>query len=170
MLLCCQIYIPDLPTYLVFYLETTCGSSIDTPPPMTTITTPTHFKSLYILEGYAVLTEEGSDGIIITVSSNGIYDMTLGLSDKKCRELVANRAYNASAITFGEAKEGAMEAYNFLSSASITTIHSRNKMDNVVATTKTLAQSILSIKMGTSKVTDGDNNEDDSSDEAGKSD
>ncbi len=28
-LLCCRMYIPDLPTYLVFYLETTCGSSID---------------------------------------------------------------------------------------------------------------------------------------------
>ncbi len=31
-LLCCQMCIPDLPTYLVFYLETTRGSSID--PPM----------------------------------------------------------------------------------------------------------------------------------------
>ncbi len=45
-LLCCYvvgcIYIPDLPTYLVFYLETTRGSSIDTP---TMTTTPTHFKS-----------------------------------------------------------------------------------------------------------------------------
>jgi hypothetical protein len=30
-LLCCQMYIPDLPTYLVFYLETTRGSSIDLP-------------------------------------------------------------------------------------------------------------------------------------------
>ncbi len=28
-LLCCRMYIPDLPTYLVFYLETTRGSSID---------------------------------------------------------------------------------------------------------------------------------------------
>ncbi len=41
------MYIPDLPTYLVFYLETTCGSFID-PPTMTQ--TPTHFKSLYIPE------------------------------------------------------------------------------------------------------------------------
>jgi hypothetical protein len=31
MLLCCRMYIPDLPTYLVFYLETTHGSSIDPP-------------------------------------------------------------------------------------------------------------------------------------------
>jgi hypothetical protein len=51
--------IPDLPTYLVFYLETTYGSSIDmltptpTPTPTSTETptptpTPTHFKSFYI--------------------------------------------------------------------------------------------------------------------------
>jgi hypothetical protein len=45
----CKLYIPDLPTYLVFYLETTHGSSIDMP---TTTTTPTltHFKSFYIPE------------------------------------------------------------------------------------------------------------------------
>ncbi len=30
-LLCCRMYIPDLPTYLVFYLATTRGSSIDPP-------------------------------------------------------------------------------------------------------------------------------------------
>ncbi len=30
-LVCCWMFIPDLPTYLVFYLETTCGSSIDLP-------------------------------------------------------------------------------------------------------------------------------------------
>jgi hypothetical protein len=46
-------YIPDLSTYLVFYLETTRGSSIDPLPRMrttrtTATTTPTHFKSLYI--------------------------------------------------------------------------------------------------------------------------
>ncbi len=46
------MYIPDLPTYLVFYLKTTHGSSIDTPPTTTTRTTttktPTHLKSFYI--------------------------------------------------------------------------------------------------------------------------
>ncbi len=45
------MYIPDLPTYLVFYLETTHGSSID--PLMST--TPTHFKSLYVPEEDVVL-------------------------------------------------------------------------------------------------------------------
>ncbi len=47
-LLYCQMYIPDLLTYLVFYLETTHGSSIDPPPPTTPTPTPTHLLSLYI--------------------------------------------------------------------------------------------------------------------------
>jgi hypothetical protein len=97
------------------------------------------------------------DDIINAISRNGIYNMTLGLLDKECRELVANNAYNTSAISFGEAKEGAMEACNFSSSALITTIHSKNRTNKSVATTKTLAQSVFSIKMETSKVTDGDN-------------
>ncbi len=45
-LLCCRMYIPDLPTHLVFYLETTHGSSIDPLP----TTTPTILKSFYIPE------------------------------------------------------------------------------------------------------------------------
>jgi hypothetical protein len=62
-----------------------------------------------------------------------------------------------------------MKAYNFLSNASITTIHSKNKMDGkLVATTKTLAQSIFSIETGTSKVTVGDNKEENSYNETGK--
>ncbi len=64
-----------------------------------------------------------------------------------------------------------MEAYNFLLNTSITTIHSKNKMDGkLVATTKTLAQSIFSIKTGTSKVTDGDDKEDNLYDKTGKAD
>jgi hypothetical protein len=31
-LLCCCMYIRDLPTHIVFYLESTHGSSIDMPP------------------------------------------------------------------------------------------------------------------------------------------
>jgi hypothetical protein len=86
-------------------------------------------------KGYTVLTEEDLDDIINDVSRDGIYDMTLGLLDKERRELVANNAYNASAISFGEAKEGVMEAYNFSSSVSITRIHSKNRTDKSVATT-----------------------------------
>ncbi len=53
---------------------------------------------------------------------------------------------------FGEAKEGAIEAHNFSSSASVTMIHSKNMGDRgSVATEKTLAKSVFS--MGTSKVT-----------------
>jgi hypothetical protein len=40
--------------------------------------------------------------------------------------MVAGKAHEASAITYGEAKEGALEAHNFSSSASITTTHSRS--------------------------------------------
>jgi hypothetical protein len=41
--------------------------------------------------------------------------------------MVAGKAHKASAITYGEAKEGATEAHNFSLMASITTIHSKNK-------------------------------------------
>jgi hypothetical protein len=47
------MYIPDLPTYLVFYLEITHGSSIDTP----TTTTVTHFKSFYIPDEESCITK-----------------------------------------------------------------------------------------------------------------
>jgi hypothetical protein len=116
-------------------------------------------QSKYLSDkGYAVVTEGDSDVIINATSSNRIYNISLRLTDRKRRELVASKAYDASAILFGEAKEGAMEAYNFSSSASITTIHSTNRMDKSVATTKTLAQSLFSIKTGTSMVTDGKDN------------
>ncbi len=126
--------------------------------------------SKYLLtKGYGILTEEDLDDIINAVSSKGIYEITLGLSDKERSEQVANQAYDTNAITFGKAKETAMEDYNFLAKASITTIHSTNKMDGkLVATAKTLAQSIFSIETGTSKVTDRDNKENDSYNEVGK--
>jgi hypothetical protein len=53
---------------------------------------------------------------------------------------------------FGETKEGAFEAHNFSSSASVTTIHSKNIGDSgSVTTAKTLAKLVFS--MGTSKLT-----------------
>jgi hypothetical protein len=53
---------------------------------------------------------------------------------------------------FGEAKEGAVKAHNFSSSASITTIHSKNVNDSKsVASQKMLAKSVFS--MATSKIT-----------------
>jgi hypothetical protein len=42
-----------------------------------------------------------------------IYDTTLGLSDKEQKIATASKGYNASAIMFGEAKEGAVKAHNF---------------------------------------------------------
>jgi hypothetical protein len=66
------MYIPDLPTYFVFYLETICGSSIDTP----TTPTPTHFKSLYVPEEKGVwVTWDSMRGSLITKANNmGSYD------------------------------------------------------------------------------------------------
>ena len=53
---------------------------------------------------------------------------------------------------FGEAKEGAVEAHNFSSGASVTTIHSKNMVNSgSVATAKMLAKSVFC--MGISKVT-----------------
>jgi hypothetical protein len=59
------------------------------------------------------------------------------------------------AITYGEAKEGAVEAHNFSSKASVTTIHSSNKRKRdakTVASAKMLAKSVYSIDA--SKVTE----------------
>jgi hypothetical protein len=53
---------------------------------------------------------------------------------------------------FGEAKEGAVEAYNFSSSMSITTIHSENENDSKsVVSQKMMVKSVFSV--GTSKIT-----------------
>jgi hypothetical protein len=66
--------------------------------------------------------------------------------------VTASKGYNASAIMFGEAKEGAVEAHNFSSSASIMMLHSKNMSDSrSVTTEKTLAKSVFTI--AASKVT-----------------
>jgi hypothetical protein len=110
-------------------------------------------KSKYVSNrGYAVLDETDSDNIINEVAGEGIYNTLLGLLDKERREATASKGYNASAIMFGEAKEGAVEAYNFSSSASITTLHLKNVSNSrSVTREKTLAKSVFSI--ATSKVT-----------------
>jgi hypothetical protein len=110
-------------------------------------------KSKYISDkGYAVLDEATSDDIINAVAGEGIFDTTLGLLEKECRTATASKGHDASAIMFGEAKEGAVEAHNFSSSASITTIHSKKVDDSrSVAMQKTLAKLVFS--MATSKVT-----------------
>ncbi len=53
---------------------------------------------------------------------------------------------NESAISFGEAKVGSMEAYNFSAGASITTVHAENEgKGESVASAKTMAKSVFSI-------------------------
>ncbi len=87
-------------------------------------------KSNYIKdEGHAVIDQTNADNIINAATTQGIYDLTLGLSDKKRRVLVTvtGKAHKASAITFREAMEGAMEAHNFSLQASITTIHTQSE-------------------------------------------
>jgi hypothetical protein len=103
-------------------------------------------------KGYAILDEANLDDIINAVAGADIYDTTLGLLDKEQRTAAMSKGYDASAIMFGEAKEGAVEAHNFSFEASVTTIHSKNMDDSrTVATESTLAKSVFSL--ATSKVT-----------------
>jgi hypothetical protein len=110
-------------------------------------------KSKYVSDrGYAVLNETDSDDIGNAVADEGIYDTLLGLSDKEHKVATASKGYEALAIMFGEAKEGAVKAHNFSSSTSITTLHSKNMSNSrSVTTEKMLAKSVFSI--ATSKVT-----------------
>jgi hypothetical protein len=72
--------------------------------------------------------------------------MSLGLSDKEQRERMAKTNYNESAIMFRDAKAGSMEAYNYSSEASITTLHAEKEGKGVsVASAKTIAKSVFSI-------------------------
>jgi hypothetical protein len=110
-------------------------------------------KSKYIPDkGYAVLDKSDAEDIINTVVEEGLFDTTLGLLEKEARSAIAGKGHDASKTMFGEAKEGAVKAHNFSSSASITTIHSKNVNDSKsVASKKTLAKSVFS--MATSKIT-----------------
>ncbi len=87
------------------------------------------------------------------------------MSERERRSAIAGKGYDASDIMFGEAKEGAVEAHNFSSSISITTIHSKNVNNSKsVASQKTLAKSVFSV--GTSKITsDGSDEEETDEDE-----
>jgi hypothetical protein len=72
--------------------------------------------------------------------------MSLGLSEKEQRKRMSKTNYNVSAILFGEAKAGSMEAYNFSSEAPITTLHAEKEGGGVsVASAKTIAKSVFSI-------------------------
>jgi hypothetical protein len=86
--------------------------------------------------------------------AQGIYDLTLGLSDKERLMIVAGRV-QASAITFGEAKEGLLEAHNFSLKAFITSTHSKNEKKRdatLVAMAKIPAKLVFSIRTTALKV------------------
>jgi hypothetical protein len=83
------------------------------------VTSSKYLKDL----GHAVVERTDGDDIIYATTSAGIYDLTLGLSNKEWRLLVALRGYNTAAITYGEAKEGAVEAHNFSAALSVTSLH-----------------------------------------------
>jgi hypothetical protein len=77
--------------------------------------------------------------------------------------LIVGRAHNVSVITFGEAKEGSMEAYNFSLVQSVTSTHLVNKKKKdakTVASVKSLAKLVFSIGTAISKVTKEDNMDD----------
>ncbi len=54
--------------------------------------------------------DSDEDDIINAAKKTGLFDMSLGLSDKEQREKMAKSGYNESTISFGEAKIGSMEA------------------------------------------------------------
>jgi hypothetical protein len=59
---------------------------------------------------------------------------------------MAKSGYNESAISFGKAKVGSMEAYNFSAGASITMVHAEKEGKGTsVASAKTTAKSVFSI-------------------------
>jgi hypothetical protein len=119
-------------------------------------------KSKYLKDlGHTIIDQTDTKDIINAATTQGIYDLTLGLSDKEQRTFVAKKAHKATLITFGKAKEGAVETHNFLLQASITTTHTHNKKKRytvLVATARTLTKSVFSIGTlnRTSKVTEDD--------------
>jgi hypothetical protein len=113
-------------------------------------------KSKYIKEkGFAIVKDSNKNDIINVANNSGLFDMSLGLSDKEQRNRMVKTSYNDLAITFGDAKAGSMEAYNFSSEASITTLHKEREGKGVsVALAETIAKSVFRI------ATDDTSNED----------
>ncbi len=71
-------------------------------------------SSKYLKElGHAVVDTTDGDDIIQASNLEGIFDLSLGLSDRERRSLMTTRGYDTAAITYGNAKEGSTEAHNF---------------------------------------------------------
>jgi hypothetical protein len=104
-------------------------------------------KSKYLKEkGVAVMKESEEDDIINAANKTGLFDMSLGLSDKEQREQMAKTRHIDLAITFGDAKVGSIKAYNFSAGVSITTVHAKREGEvTSVASAKTMAKSVFSI-------------------------
>jgi hypothetical protein len=71
--------------------------------------------------------DSNKNNIINAANNSGLFDMSLGLSEKEQRKQMSKTNYNESAMSFGEAKAGSIEAYNFSSEASITTLHAEKE-------------------------------------------
>jgi len=104
-------------------------------------------KSKYIKEkGIAVMKESDEDDIINAANKTELFNMSLGLSDKEQHARMAKSRHIESSISFGEAKVGSMEAYNFSAGASITTVHAEKEAKGTsVESVKTMAKSVFSI-------------------------
>ncbi len=101
-------------------------------------------KSKYIKDArLAVIDQMDANDIINVATTQGIYDLTLRLSDKEKWITVLGQAHKAYEITLGEAKEGSMEAHNFSLMALVMPTHLQNeKMQEAktVASVKSLAK------------------------------
>jgi hypothetical protein len=95
-----------------------------------------------------VLKDNKEDDIVNAASKTGLFNMSLGLSNKEQRKRIAKIGYNELAISYGKAVAGSMEAYNFFAGTSITTVHAeRERGGTLVASAKTIAKSVFSIAM-----------------------
>jgi hypothetical protein len=72
------------------------------PFPLHSLRRPPHNKD----EGHAMIDQTDADNIINTATTQEIYGLTLGLSDKVRRVLIAGKAHKASTITFWGGKGG----------------------------------------------------------------
>jgi hypothetical protein len=117
-------------------------------------------SSKYLKEfGHTVVDRADGDNIIHASTLEG--DLTLGLSDREQRSLIATRGYNTAAITYGKAKERAVEAHNFSTALSVISLHSAKGKgaEEKSVTAQTLVKSVYSI--GTSWVTKDSDDESD---------
>jgi hypothetical protein len=109
--------------------------------------------------GHAVVDTSDGNDIIQASNLEGIFNLSLGLSDRERRSLVTMRGYNTAAITYGDAKEGLIEAHNFSAALSVTSLCSKKRKaaEEGLGPALTLPQSVYSI--GMSKVTKDLDNE-----------